>query len=239
MKLTIILIFFSLCLISCNNKTPDKGEDSGEAERKINDSLTSRLIANSEKLIRGSLNNSAGYINIGKDIKLNFEFDLDTSKNLLKTITVHKDNKKHQTIKVNKIPEIPLYYLIDWNFDGYKDITVLQQCGSGGCSYWIWNYSDKTKKYYYNTELSEKTGLEIDSLNELILIHFRGGWTTETWDTLKYIDDKLTLINGLTVERGVADSGKIWITRTHKNRINNRLVTKVDSPVIAPGNTIY
>lgn len=34
--------------------------------------------------------------------------------------------------------------LIDWNFDGYKDITVLDNCGTGGCAYWIWNYSKRS-----------------------------------------------------------------------------------------------
>lgn len=235
MKKIIILTLVCLSIYSCNNKTPDKDE----AERLRNDSLSARIIANSEKMIRGSLSDSTGYINIGNNTNLSFKFNIDTAQNLLKTIIIYKDNKKHQIIKVNKIPQTLLYYLIDWNFDGYKDITVFQMWGSGGRSYWIWNYSDKTKKYYYNAELSEITGLEIDSLSESIIVHYRGGWSIELWDTLKYLDKKLTLINGLTVERGVADSDNIFIKRTHRSLVNNRLVTKVDSPVIVNEKTIY
>lgn len=235
MKKIIILTLVCLSIYSCNNKTPDKDE----AERIRNDSLSARIIANTEEMIRGSLRDSTGYINIGDNTNLSFKLDIDTARNLIKTITVYKDNIKHQIIKVNKIPQTPLYYLIDWNFDGYKDLTLFQMWGSGGRSYWIWNYSNKTKKYYYNTELSEITGLEIDSLSESIIVNYRGGWSIELWDTLKYIDKKLTLINGLTVERGVADSGNIWITRTHRSLVNNRLVTKVDSPVIVNEKTIY
>jgi hypothetical protein len=230
MKLSIILILLSLFLYSCNIKKPN--EDIDETERIKNDSLNAKLMANTEELMRGSLSDSTGHINIGNDTQFSFKFNVDTARDLLKSIAVYKENKKYQTIIVNKLPQMQLYYLIDWNFDGYKDLTIYQMGGSGGRSYWIWNYSEKTKKYYYNSELSEKTGLEIDSLNKSIIIHYRGGWSTEVWDTLKYINNKLTLINGLTLERGVADSGYIWVTKTHRSLVNNNIVTEVDSPIL-------
>jgi hypothetical protein len=68
MKITLILTLVCLSIYSCNNKTPDKDE----AERLQNDSLSARIIANSEKMIRGSLSDSTGYINIGNNTNLSF-----------------------------------------------------------------------------------------------------------------------------------------------------------------------
>ena len=52
---------------------------------------------------------------------------------------------KIQEIIANKSFEKKEFKLIDCNFDGYKDISVLYNCGSGGCAYWIWNYSAEKK----------------------------------------------------------------------------------------------
>lgn len=233
MKITIVLTLLSLCIYSCNNKTPDKDI----TQQTSKDSLLKKSIY--EQDINEHLKNSRVYYNKGDTNKISLEFNIDTTGYILNSIIVYKSDRKYQVIKANKIIQAPDFRLIDWNFDGYKDITVLSNCGSGGCAYWIWNYSDKTKKYYYNKELSEILGLEIDSLAESIVVHYRGGFSIELWDTLKYIDKKLTLINGLTVERGVADSDNIYLKRTHRRLVDNVLVTKVDSPVIVNKKTIF
>ena len=170
--------------------------------------------------------------NIGGSAKLSFKFNVDSTGYFLKSIIIYKNNNKYQVIRANKDIQYNDFRLIDWNFDGFKDITVLYNCGSGGCAYWIWNYSDKTKKYYYNSELSGILGLEIDSISEYIIFHYRNGWPEEYWDSLKYINNKLTYIKGLYVESWTDTNINYWERRTHKSIVNNRLVTDVDSPII-------
>lgn len=111
--------------------------------------------------------------------QLSYKFNFDSTGYILKSIFIYSRLVKIQEIIVNKSIEKKEFKLIDCNFDGYKDISVLYNCGSGGCAYWIWNYSPKSKKYYYNKELSEVLGLEIDTLSKLVKFHYNEGATKE------------------------------------------------------------
>ncbi|MGV8944893.1 MAG: XAC2610-related protein [Lutibacter sp.] len=134
-----------------------------------------------------------------------YKFNIDSSGYLLKSIIVYSDNIKVQEIIANKEmwPEgqVKNFQLIDWNFDGFKDITVLYNCGSGGCAYWIWNYSPKINKYIYNNKLSEVLGLEIDTISKYIVFHYRAGYSEERWDSLQYINNKLKLVKNKFIEQ--------------------------------------
>ena len=134
---------------------------------------------------------------------------MDYSGNILKSIIVYKGNPPLQTIDSNKEIWGCYFEVVDWNFDKIKDISVLYDSGGGGCSYWIWNYSKESGTYYYNTVLSGKMGLEIDTISNYIIFHYRGGWSEEYWDTLNYKDNKLTFIKGLYRERWIDSSGNI------------------------------
>jgi hypothetical protein len=124
------------------------------------------------------------------------------------------------------------FQLIDWNFDGHKDISVLYNCGSGGCAYWIWNYSSKENRYIYNKELSEVLGLEIDTTDQYIVLHFRAGYSEENWDSLKYKDNKLIFVKGLYRVRWNDSLGNSWVKNTYSKRINKVVITKTDSFII-------
>lgn len=102
-----------------------------------------------------------------------FKFNTDTSGYKLLSIKVYSKDKLHQLIKTNKEISEKEFSLLDWNFDGYKDITVLYNRGSGGSSYWIWNYNLKTHKFLYNKKLSEVLGLEIDSVSKKAICNYR------------------------------------------------------------------
>jgi hypothetical protein len=106
---------------------------------------------------------------------LSFKFLVDTSGYILKKIIVKSNTKIVQSIYANKQIEFRKYSLIDWNFDGYKDITVLYNQGSGGTAYWIWNYNKQKNIFVYNTKLSEVLGLENDSINKKVLFNYREG----------------------------------------------------------------
>lgn len=167
---------------------------------------------------------------IGGLEELSFKFNVDTPEYILKTITIYSEKKVIQRIIANKEYGREEPQLIDWNFDGYKDITVNYNCGSGGCAYWIWNYSPTKKKYIYNKELSEVLGLEIDTANQYIVFHYRFGGEWEKWDSMKYKDNKLIFAKGLYSETWNDSSGNYWTKNKYSKMINNNVVvTKIDS----------
>ena len=147
----------------------------------------------------------------------------------MKTINIYSDGILYQKINANKDIENKKFQLIDWNFDGFKDITVLNNCGSGGCSYWIWNYAPKYDKYIYNKELSEVLGLEIDTLNKFIVFHYRAGFHEEVWDTMQYKNDKLKFVKGLYKEKWNDSLGNFWVKNTYSKMVENTVIRRIDS----------
>lgn len=167
-----------------------------------------------------------GNINSDSDI-FKFTFISDSSGHVLRKIIIYKNEKLFQTINTNKDVLDREFKLIDWNFDGYKDICVLYNCGSGGCAYWIWNYSKAKNKFIYNKQLSEILGLEMDSVSKFIVYHYRCGYQEEYWDTMKYVNNKLVFVKGLFRERGMD-----WAFFTRRKMVNNKVVTTHDSCLI-------
>jgi hypothetical protein len=162
----------------------------------------------------------------------NFYFD-DKTGYILNKIEVCSKDKIYQTIKTSDtlfIGDKKINFR-DWNFDGYKDISIINNIGSGGISYSIWNYNPKVKKFIYNKEL-EAIGLEMDSISKCIIFHYRGGWQEEFWDTLKYKKDKLVFVKGMWQNQWNDEKGNQWRKRTYNRIINNRNVRKVDSCII-------
>lgn len=164
--------------------------------------------------------------------QLCYKFNRDTSGIVLKSIIIYSDRKKIQEIKTSKLILNREYRLVDWNFDGHKDISVLYNCGSGGCAYWIWNYSPKSKKYYYNKTLSEVLGLEIDTTLKNIIFHNRMGFSEEVWDTMQYKNDKLTFIKGTYQQRWPDTIGNVWIKLTRTKIVKHKPVITVDSAIV-------
>jgi hypothetical protein len=160
------------------------------------------------------------------------KFVVDPSKLYsLRLIKFYKEGTLIQTIRANKYIEYKKFQLIDWNFDGYKDITVLWNCGSGGCTYWVWNYSTKYKKFVYNTDLSGQGGLEMDSISKYIVFHWRTGYPEEYWDTLKYVKNKLVFVKGLYQERWF-DQEIFWIKNTRMKMVHGIIKKTVDSAIV-------
>ncbi|MFZ4402136.1 MAG: XAC2610-related protein [Bacteroidales bacterium] len=226
MKPTICFFIILLLLYSCKNSNENNTTQNNTPKDSIKQKSTSPL---KEKIIEDSIT----AFNVNGYWQLSLKFNVDSTGYLLKSIKVYAYNKLFQIIKANKEIENKTFELIDWNFDGNKDISVLWNSGSGGCAYWIWNYSKTDKKFYYNKELSGILGLEIDTVSKYIIEHYRAGYPEEKWDTLKYRNNKLTFIKGLYVERWTdctKDSTCIsWIKNTHTKVVNNKIITKIDS----------
>jgi hypothetical protein len=164
--------------------------------------------------------------------QLSYKFNIDTIDNNLKSIFCYSDLKKVQVILVNKFIDKFKFQFIDWNFDGYNDLTVLSNCGSGGCAYLIWNYSIKNRKYYFNEELSEVLGLEIDTVSKYIVFHNRAGYNLENWDSFKYVNNKLTLVKRFCEEKRTDSVGHSWVKITRKEIINNKSIISSDSFIV-------
>ena len=132
MKVTSILLMTSLLFLSCNS-SKSKSYNDNQLQK---DSVDAGSIENDilEILDRDSIPPSK----FDGLRALSFKFNVDSLGHLLKTIEVYSNNKHIQKIIANKEIERNEFQLIDWNFDGYKDISVLYNCGSGGCAYWIW-----------------------------------------------------------------------------------------------------
>jgi hypothetical protein len=130
---------------------------------------------------------------------------------------------------VNKIVEQRLFSMVDWNFDGYKDITVLANSGSGGRSYFIWNYSPSIHRYMYNQDLSGVLGLSMNSEAKQIIFYAREGFAKEGWDSLRYEQNKLTFKGSLLIERWNNLAGKMWTKRTHCYQVRQQEICVEDS----------
>jgi len=182
-KKPFILLPAYLLLISCHNNYQNKSESFKGNSTTID-------------LSKDSL--SAHYNGLGM---YSFKFNTNINGDSLTSIKVYSSNKILQEIKVNNFIETKKYQLADVNFDGFKDIMVLCESGSGGKIYWVWNFSPKTGNFQINKQLSDCFGLEIDSVNQLIRCSYRGGWNVKIWDTFKYVDEKLVLVSGRNIDR--------------------------------------
>lgn len=229
MKLSALIFIFILFFCSCNyDKKVNTITQINIPKDSIKQKSTSPL---KEKTIDDSITafNTNGFK------QLSLKFNVDSTGYFLKNIKVYADNKLIQVITIKEYIDYNHFELIDWNFDGYKDITIPSGGGSGGDAYLIWNYSTNDKKFYYNKELSRIFGLEIDTVSKYIIEHYRAGYTEENWDTLKYRNNKLTFVKGLYVQKWTdctKDSTCIsWIKNTHTKVIKNKLITKVDSSI--------
>ena len=223
MKVPLILLLTTLLYCACNLST---NNSINENQYNVD---TNYVLSNDNKAIGNLSDDSIVPTKIDGWNTFSFKFNMDSAGDLLKTIGVYSSNKVVQKIIANKDIEQNKFELIDWNFDGYKDISVLYGCGSGGCNYWIWNYSPKLNKYIYNKELSEVIGLELDTFNQYIVFHYRAGFSEENWDSLKYKDNKLSFVKGLYRERWKDSQGNLWVKHTFSKLINNVMEIKTDS----------
>jgi hypothetical protein len=228
MKETLILLITILFYCSCSSRNSESNTDKQLPKDSEN------IVPINNNFTRSYTGDSIPPTKIDGLRALSFKFNVDSSGYLLESINIYSENKLIQRIIANKeILHMEVYHnefqLIDWDFDGFKDISVLHNCGSGGCAYWIWNYSSKENKYIYNKELSGYLGLEIDSTEQYIVFHFRAGYAQERWDSLKYENNKLLFVKGLFRERYNDSLGNFWVRNTFSKMKNNVVISKTDS----------
>ena len=220
----IIPLIFTL-LISCDSQ---KGNtinlNSIDIDRLDKESIDSTLIDTSSEYVISN-------VNIGAGNAFSFKFNTDSVGFYLKSIDVFLGQSVLQSISVEK-ESYRSYDLTDWNFDGYKDISVCQSCGSAGCHYLIWNYSPSQNRFNFNEMLSGKLGLQLDSVNQYILFNTRSGFSYENLNTYKYKGDSISLLKNIIVDRHIDSLNQLWEKNTVTELVNNKLVYNVDSFII-------
>ncbi|MFA6252280.1 MAG: hypothetical protein WCX74_02680 [Candidatus Paceibacterota bacterium] len=89
----------------------------------------------------------------------------------------------------------------DYNFDGYKDISVLVDVAQNN-SYGIYLYNQKENKYIFNEKLSELSDISVDANKKEIISFWKGGVGWWSQDAYKYVDGKIILFESYQCNNG-------------------------------------
>lgn len=85
--------------------------------------------------------------------------------------------------------------VVDANFDGYKDLRLLSNCGAtGNCSYDFYLYDPKANEFVHNDFLSSLGTPSFDGAKKQVITNWNmsaGDWQSETY---QYQDGQYTLI---------------------------------------------
>lgn len=97
-----------------------------------------------------------------------------------KSINIFYKRKLHQKIifdTVSVLREAEAYFDVtkDVNFDGYKDLEIVNQVGNYYSSSSFWLYDKKTKKYDYCKSMDTIVNPVVDSKNKLITSNYHIG----------------------------------------------------------------
>ncbi len=162
------------------------------------------------------------YENYGNDIgKLEFIPKLDRLRK--NSIIVKSGNKVFQTIKL-KAPLPEEFELIDWNFDGFKDVSIRNPSGSAVVNYEVYNYDKVKNRFILNKELLDNY-LKIDSIHQRVVFTFSSGCDIKNRDTMKYENNKLVFEKGLNLTR-LPD--KLVRVKSSK-MIEGKIIEKIDT----------
>ena len=173
---TIKYLFIFIFFVNCQNKKNETKisaidsasikkdtiiEKESDFENKINDSLY---------LIKKENRESYCFLYYSKDKKENVSFDSLVIKN--------KQNNGIQKINIKKnyflFPyEITFSANEDINFDGYKDIQLVNYVGNYNSSHSYWIYKNKTKKYKHIIALDSVYNPGFDSIKKQIYSEWR------------------------------------------------------------------
>ena len=139
------------------------------------------------------------------------------------SIIVKSGNKVFQTIKL-KAPLPEEFELVDWNFDGFKDISIRNPSGSAGVTYEVYNYDKVKNRFILNKELLDNY-LQIDSIHQRVIFTFSSGCDIKNRDTMKYVNNKLVFEKGLNLTR-LPD--KLVRVKSSK-MIEGKIIEKIDT----------
>lgn len=212
MKKLIFFTIISFLINSCENELPQLNENKNDLEKSYyyNETLEENLNDKNELAVE--------YPSI--DGQFTIEPIVDNQATLT-SIKVYWEGKLHQTITYEDYYE--KVELIDWNFDGYKDISVLESAGNTGNTFYsVWLFNPENKIYARNKELDSKSGF-IDTVNQLIVNHYRTGFELELWEYYSFKNSKLVFDHGKKKEL-VSYKGKRAFKTTLSENIQGKII---------------
>ena len=116
----------------------------------------------------------------------------------LKKILIYSSNQLVQTIEHNG--ECLDFELMDWNFDGYNDISVLFDAGAtGNTSYRVWFYNKMKGVFEIDKDFLEGSNF-IDTIQKYVVHHYRQGGDSEFWGYYKYKNNKLVFHHAKVIQ---------------------------------------
>ncbi len=142
----------------------------------------------------------------------------------LSKLNIYKSNKLVQTI--NYDGDCYSLELIDWNFDGYKDISILYDAGAtGNTSYRIWFYNPMKGEFVYESKFLNGNYF-IDTNKRFIIKHYREGSQFEIWEYYTCKNNKLLFNHSKEVQLLNYREKGTWEKITHKLiRANKEIIT--------------
>ena len=141
---------------------------------------------------------------IKERLKMLFGRDSSTSISLFE-LSVDTKSKHLQTIKLNNTNGI--LELKDWNFDGYKDISLFLDNGGSSCFngvYEIWLFNPFKNKFEYSQIVSNEC-VNSDEKNKTISFITHDGTNSSTINEMKWKGDKLILSKTILITQVLRD----------------------------------
>ncbi len=217
----LLLIFIAFVLHACNSTTVQDLREEPEVKLATNYTLGKAY--------------SDTIPSIAIDSKNTFSLKFLTADTTLKKLLIYEKGILKDSLLINRaVRTLPIeVYFNDWDFDGHLDITVLDTCTSVGCMYWVFNFKPKKRNFEYNKTLSHALGLEIDTISKHPFLHQIKGPHEESWDTLAFISDGVTLLGGCyQIRQYDTNEQKLWVKNYYYKVSKHEVIYKQDSFVV-------
>ena len=164
----------------------------------------------------------------------------DSSRTYFDSILV-VDNKKQKIQNISfkgtiaeenysKLPDIgePAFDFLDLNFDDYLDLRFYSSPGSRNDYYDYWLFNPKTKKYIYNSKLSNIANLEVDTVKKQLNSLRYSGSNEYDFEAFKYINNVPVVVEKENVyavyEKSVNENIPKYFIKEIYKRKNGKLV---------------
>jgi hypothetical protein len=164
----------------------------------------------------------------------------DSSRTYFDSILV-VDNKKQKIQNISfkgtiaeenysKLPDIgePAFDFLDLNFDDYLDLRFYSSPGSRNDYYDYWLFNPKTKKYIYNSKLSNIANLEVDTVKKQLNSLRYSGSNEYDSEAYKYINNVPVVVEKENVyavyEKSVNENIPNYFIKEIYKRKNGKLV---------------
>jgi hypothetical protein len=201
----VLIIGFLITLISCNNRQNANFKNKGSNDSTINKtSKTPTEVARQDTFIYSIHKGLPDY----KFILLIDEYTfineiqvyLSTDSNLVQRIFTDS-----LSALVQRTPESDQYFFTkDFNFDGYEDIVLLEDCGvTGNQTYGVWLYN-KSKKIFETNDFFiriDRPTLDKDKKQITTFLNY-GGADEYLYKTYKLINKQFVLMSEVYYWRG-------------------------------------